>query len=298
MSLPFLKLFVAEYLSDTMHLDDAEHGRYLLLLMALWRAPRQRLPNDDRWLARRFNRSVERVETELRPIISEFCQCDGNWISNKRIDAEYEEASRTSSAQSVRAKSRWRKEKSDAHAVQAGTAEQQQPALPGIADARDTAPSESRKPLIGNETFHASQNQSQSQSHSKTRKEKASLRSAQKKARLAARRPPDHPALNGANHGTRLPEGWRPTPDLVRYAKDHALDPQSEAAAFADYWQAESGQRASKRDWSAAFRTWCRRSASPGGGGRPAPVRAAKPGGGLDAFARGVARVVGRQRQR
>lgn len=41
--LPFLPLAVESYLADCGHLSDAEHGRYLLLLMELWRSPNCRI---------------------------------------------------------------------------------------------------------------------------------------------------------------------------------------------------------------------------------------------------------------
>lgn len=103
--------------------------------------------------------------------------------------------------------------------------------------------------------------------------------------------------LNGGDHGRRLAADWRPTPDLVSYAQGHGLDPDAEAEAFVDFWTAESGQRASKRDWQAAFRTWCRRSVEQRR--RPsAAVRPAQRSGGLDAFARGLARVADAERRR
>jgi len=63
--------------------------------------------------------------------------------------------------------------------------------------------------------------------------------------------------------GHRLPEGWqlpRPwgewalaeypawTPEIVRL----------EAAKFADHWHAKAGKDASKTDWEATWRNWCR----------------------------------------
>lgn len=109
--LPFFPLAIEAYLADCGHLTDAEHGRYLRLLMEMWRAPQQRLPNDDAWLARRFSRTVEAVRAELRPLIQEFCQCDGNWISSKRLSQEWKYVTATRNRQSVRSKSRWDKEK-------------------------------------------------------------------------------------------------------------------------------------------------------------------------------------------
>ena len=108
---PSLPLFTDAYLADAGHLSDCEHGRYFLLLMMLWRSPECRIPNDDEWMARRFRRSVELVREQLRPIISEFMQCDGNWISQKRLRKEWEYCRARSGKNSQNAKARWDKEK-------------------------------------------------------------------------------------------------------------------------------------------------------------------------------------------
>ena len=108
---PAMPFWTDAYLADTGHLSDAEHGRYIIMLIQLWRSPRQRFPNDDQWLARKFRRSVDEVKTELRPLIEELMQCDGNWITQKRLSREFSYVSARSEKQSARAKLRWKKEK-------------------------------------------------------------------------------------------------------------------------------------------------------------------------------------------
>ena len=108
---PGLVIWTDAYLADTTHLTDAEHGRYLLLLMLMWRTPGCRIPNDDAWLARHFRRTVGEVKSDLRPIIAEFCKTDGNWIWQKRLKQEHEQRDEKAKTQSVRAKSRWNKNK-------------------------------------------------------------------------------------------------------------------------------------------------------------------------------------------
>jgi uncharacterized protein YdaU (DUF1376 family) len=126
---PSLPLFTDAYLADAGHLSDAEHGRYLLILMTMWRAPECRLPNDDEWLSRRFRRSVESVQSELRPIIAEFLQTNGNWLTQKRLRKEWEWCRRYSKNQSDRAKSRWDKEKDTCNGTSAATPSGNAPTL-------------------------------------------------------------------------------------------------------------------------------------------------------------------------
>lgn len=108
---PALPLWTDSYLADTLHLSDAEHGLYLRLLMLMWRSPDCRLPNDDDWLARQLRKTHAEVTEYVRPLIKEFCQSDGNWITQRRLLKERDYVRRTSKAQSVRAKSGWQKRK-------------------------------------------------------------------------------------------------------------------------------------------------------------------------------------------
>ena len=108
---PAMPLWIDAFMVDCGHLDDAETGRYMLILFKLWLAPKQRLPNNDTWLARQFRRTEDAVRLQLRPLIREFCQCSGNWITQERLTREYAYVSSRSKKQSVRAKLRWDKEK-------------------------------------------------------------------------------------------------------------------------------------------------------------------------------------------
>ena len=103
---PALPLWTDAYLADTAHLSDAENGLYIRLLILIWRSPLCRIPNDDSWLERRLGASLG-----IRPIIKEFCKCDGNWITQKRLLHEWKYVRAKSQQNSDAAKSRWRKEK-------------------------------------------------------------------------------------------------------------------------------------------------------------------------------------------
>jgi hypothetical protein len=80
----------------------------------------------------------------------------------------------------------------------------------------------------------------------------------------------------GPERGSRLPTNWTPSAADVAYCRQRRpdLDPLTVAEGFRDHWTAESGQRASKRDWGAAWRTWVRREH----GGPVATRRAHLPG--------------------
>jgi uncharacterized protein YdaU (DUF1376 family) len=119
---PGLLLWTDSWVADTAHLTRLERGTYFDLLVLMWRTPGCRVPNDNAWLAKHMRMSLEEISQELRPIISEFCQTDGNHLFQKRLQKEFVRAFRHSSKQSDRAKSRWQKEKglyggNAAHAV-------------------------------------------------------------------------------------------------------------------------------------------------------------------------------------
>jgi hypothetical protein len=73
--------------------------------------------------------------------------------------------------------------------------------------------------------------------------------------------------------GTRLPDDWQPTPELIAWAHAQCpgVDLAHETAQFRDYWRAQPGQRGVKLDWPATWRNWMRKAFSEvrRRGGRP-----------------------------
>ena len=101
-ALPYMQLYVADYLSDTAHLTTLEHGAYMLLLMNYWQRGKP-LKNSNERLA-----SVARMSNEcwatVQHTLSEFFNItDELWIHN-RIERDLEAVNSKSSKASLAGK--------------------------------------------------------------------------------------------------------------------------------------------------------------------------------------------------
>lgn len=88
--IPFMQLYIADYLGDTMHLTTEQHGAYLLLLMAMWRNGGS-LPNDEKKLARIVRLSTRRWRN-IRDDVMGLLVVDENTITQKRLQKEHNKA--------------------------------------------------------------------------------------------------------------------------------------------------------------------------------------------------------------
>lgn len=81
-ALPYMQLYVAEYLADTTHLNAEQHGAYLLLLMNYWQRGKPLPDSNDRLAI--VSRSFPDRWNEMREVLSEFFEIkDGFWIHNR-----------------------------------------------------------------------------------------------------------------------------------------------------------------------------------------------------------------------
>lgn len=102
-ALPYMQLYVADYLADTAHLTTLEHGAYLLLIMTYWQRGKP-LPADARKLAR-IARLTDDQWAEVSGSLQELFQDDGERWNHKRIDADLAAVEEKSQkARSARAK--------------------------------------------------------------------------------------------------------------------------------------------------------------------------------------------------
>lgn len=92
MNRPWMPLYIADYRADTAHLNAAQHGAYLLLIMHYWQTGG--LPDDDSQLARIACMTTAEWR-KARPVVRPFFS-DG-W-KHGRIEFELTEAARISAA--------------------------------------------------------------------------------------------------------------------------------------------------------------------------------------------------------
>lgn len=83
---PYMKLWIADYHADTTHLSVEEHGAYLLLIMAMWRAG-GRLPADDAKLSKLAKCSSAQW-AEIRDVVLAFFKRTGGRLTHRRIIKE------------------------------------------------------------------------------------------------------------------------------------------------------------------------------------------------------------------
>lgn len=84
--LPWMPLYIAEYLADTGHLSTVEHGAYLLLIMHYWQ--HRSLPTSDNQLSRIARMTQAEWEASRETLSGLF----GDGWTHKRIDKELAEA--------------------------------------------------------------------------------------------------------------------------------------------------------------------------------------------------------------
>lgn len=113
---PALPLWTDALAADTEHLTHQEYGLYQRMLNAAWRMPSCDLPNDAKWIMRRFRLSAVEYDDLCQPIIDEFWRVNAKGrLEQKRLKKEREFVSDKRKKQQARAKSRWDKEKDPCH---------------------------------------------------------------------------------------------------------------------------------------------------------------------------------------
>jgi uncharacterized protein YdaU (DUF1376 family) len=218
-----MKLYIADYLADTTHLSRDEHGAYLLLLMAMWRAG-GKLPAGDDKLAK-LARCSPKEWVALKDTVLVFFKRSGRSITHKRISKEmahYEAVSERRKEAGKRGGSETARKNNDKAQANAAANARQLP----------TKPEPELEPELEPE-----------------RREKSPSLSAGKPSRASApKRGPEVQIPDGfpGAPDQSLAEGWVAAARVTLSVGEHAKRFRNHAAT--------NDRRV--RDWPAAWRAW------------------------------------------
>jgi hypothetical protein len=101
-SLPYMQLYVNDYLADTAHLNAVQHGAYILLLMNYWQQGKP-LNNSRERLASVARMTAEEWE-DNREILAEFFWVDGDIWTHARVENDLAKVREKSEKASVSAR--------------------------------------------------------------------------------------------------------------------------------------------------------------------------------------------------
>jgi uncharacterized protein YdaU (DUF1376 family) len=105
----WMPLYITDYLGDTMHLTTEQHGAYLLLLMACWKAD-GRVPGDPLALASIVRMSPQQW-AKTQPVLERFFLASEGYWTHKRVLEELAKAktkvAKASKAGATAARARW-----------------------------------------------------------------------------------------------------------------------------------------------------------------------------------------------
>lgn len=224
-------LSVADYVGDTTHLDLAQHGAYLLIMMAMWRAGGW-LDDDDRLLANICKVSITRWAKIGGPVRKLLLAEDGK-LTQKRLLSELKSAQKTINAKVQNGRT-------------GGIAKSLKIKEPILASATPSL-EPSHPPATSEENPHTSSLSfllTSSESKSEIQEKKESKKGRSKKSQSLP-----------------LPDEWQPSPEDFNYGQDHGHNPQRVLSMAEDMrlWARANGIR--KVDWTATFHGWMRREA-------------------------------------
>ena len=114
--IPWLKLPVYDLLAECGHLAPASIGAHLKLAMLAWTRAGCSIPNDPRWIRERLAVDDAAYAADVRPVLAEFWQVDGDDLVLPWLRAEAEDAAFRSAKAREKARIRWEAERAAAKA--------------------------------------------------------------------------------------------------------------------------------------------------------------------------------------
>lgn len=231
-----MPLSTSAYLADTTHLSTIQHGAYMLIIMAMWRAGGW-LPDDDAKLATIAKLSPakwRKFGADVRSLLT----AGERGLTQKRLRFLIENWQKISRVN----------QKNGSAGGAAKALKNKDPALANATFSPPSSPADRQPEGRSALPYLPSDSESKSKNQKKVKKR---------------------------NTGATLPDGWKPTAEEVAYGIAQGLsEPQVHGIAEdMRLWAAANKHRdvARKDDWHSAFLGWLRREAkklgvTPGGG--------------------------------
>lgn len=218
---PALPIFTDAYLSDTRHLNAAQHGAYLLLLMMAWRMPDCALPDDDEVLARWCSMDKRTFVKNKSVIMSFWTRNNAGQFVQKRLldERKYVEQLRSKNVAAGRASALKR--------LNRGSTTVQ----PKVNETSTPTPTPTPIPIPSNKSLTT-----------EIVNNKPSSRGLRLKAYLAT---------VDENETGKIWGNWALEQGMS------VEEVRSEMAKFQDYWNSTT-KNAAKLDWLATWRNWIR----------------------------------------
>src|SRR5471032_1981205 len=110
----WMPVFIGDYAAETLHLNAAQHGGYLLLPMASWKAGGS-LPDDDARLAATALMTADEWRQNRNILAEFFIVADGTWWHedlNERLERATDNKQKRSESGSRGAAKRWQNDSS------------------------------------------------------------------------------------------------------------------------------------------------------------------------------------------
>lgn len=94
--LPYIQLFITDFLSETGHLSLAECGTYIRLIALCWQQPNCQLPHKEEWLLRKLGALDGEAASTVRKVLDEFFVKKRDHWQKADLSARFKEASEKS----------------------------------------------------------------------------------------------------------------------------------------------------------------------------------------------------------
>ena len=237
-AMPYMQLYVADYLADTMHLNAEEHGAYLMLLMNYWQRGKP-LPDDDRKLAM-ISRTDADSWLNIRSTLVDFFKIvDGEW-HHCRVETELEK---------VRSKSVAAKKAGQASAIAKKKEKEAKER------ARQAPENKGKSPALNERSTDVEQTLNHTDTDTDTEPPPPSGVGPQGAVALV-----EKPKRKPAKRSAQLSDDWKPQPQATAPLALIGWESARigfEVDKFRDHAKA-TGRTA--KDWDAAFRNWVRKA--------------------------------------